>query len=181
LRRPILPGDGRVILVALMFPLGALALHARAAPAAAPPSPDREPLIRSLVEAHANCDAARDLDEGLAPGGPRVHLETRELRAVLDRVARDPHEQARLLRTVRLVDDLARALAEGPARARAFLAGERLTSEDARFLVAALHARVARAARAAGVELETHGHAFAATRLKQFRGLGLEEGLAKLE
>lgn len=189
--RPIVARAGRRVALALVAVaplLGAvLAARDRAPEARASASARSTPwdsLERALVEAHANCEAAADLELALAGRG-RVLLETRELeRALAEGPASElsARERDSLLAAARFLGDLARALVTSPAAARLSLDAARLTAEDARFLLAAVHVRLneqrARRGTVGGFPAHAGGpDAFDARKVRQFRALGFREGL----
>jgi hypothetical protein len=143
-----------------------------------------EELRRALVEARANCDAARELELAIdTESGRRVFVETRELERALDTdlvtKALDRRELEALLGAARFVRALERSL-DSPAAARACLAAARLTPEDARFLLGAIHARLDRVAAEAGDRPRTAAASparYDPRRLRQFRGVGFAAAL----
>jgi hypothetical protein len=164
------------IVASLLLLALVLGAAARRAKSPSPPTPPIEdvPLERALVEARANAEAARLL----AVGSPRVLLRTEELDLALrssPALARDQEEHVRLILVARLVRDLGRAFARGETARR--LEEERLTEEDVRFLLGALEARLARAA---GREPPERPSSFDPALLREFRGLGFDDGLRRL-
>lgn len=131
-------------------------------------------LGRALDEARANVEAGR----ALGTGTPRVLLRTEELELALrscPELAQDPEEHVRLLLVARLIRDLGRACARGSVSQR--LEEERLTEEDFRFLLGAVEARLAKTT---AREPLTRPASYERARLRQFRGLGFEEGIRSL-
>lgn len=160
------------ILVVFSF---VFALSSPAAPSRAVERPVADAQLgRALVEARANVEAAR----ALGAGTPRVLLRTEELELALracPELSKDPEEHVRLLLVSRLIRDLARAIARGEGARR--LADERLTEEDFRFLLAAMEARLARAA---NLEAKSRPESYDRAALRQFRGLGFEGAIRSL-
>jgi len=138
------------------------------------PRPRDVQLARAALEARANCEAARLL----GAGSTRVLLGTDELALALrvsPALSENEEEHVRLLLVSRLVRHLGRALEKGEGARR--LEEERLTEEDFRFLLGAVESRLARAL---GDEPRSKPDSYDRGLLRQFRGLGFEEGLRKL-
>jgi hypothetical protein len=177
------------VLALFLVVLGALALGAvarapvRPAAAVAPePGPDELGLARALVEAEANGEAARDL-EAATRGEARVHLDARELEAAfganrLVAARLDPDVRGRAVLAVRVVRSCAAAFEVDEGRES--LEAERLTAEDLRFLLGALHAALE------GVRGGAREHAggkegYRAGALRQFRGMSFDDALRGFE